>query len=166
MVTRIPLRIDSLESLTAGADPSHDHDPETAPKVWAPAMDATQLVCQFFESVWNRGEFEEGVRLFTADFRHHDLVTGTETDLDGYFSSIRSLRERLDARFEVAEMVAQNERVASRWEAHASIGEDPPREIRINGMSIDHVRGARIAENWTVWDRFGLAAQAPGLIDS
>ncbi len=125
-------------------------------------MDEIQVVDRFFESVWNRGEFEVGRRLFTDDFRHHDLVTGTETDIDGYFSSIQSLRQQLDVTFEVAELVAQDGRVASRWIARAII--DSTRKIEINGMSIDHVRSGRIAENWTVWDRFGLAAQAPGLI--
>jgi len=127
-------------------------------------MTEGDLVRRFFELAWNQGDFTSGHRLFATEFRHHDLVTGTDTDLDGYFASIRGIRQRLESvEFAVHELIAGEGRVASRWTAHAKV-QGSPSALEIHGMSIDHVQDDRISENWTVWDRYGLAAQAPGLI--
>lgn len=127
-------------------------------------MTESDLVRRFFELAWNQGDFTGGRRLFAAEFRHHDLVTGADTDLDGYFASIRGIRERLESvEFAVHELIAEEGRVASRWTALAEV-QGSRNVFEIHGMSIDHVQDDRISENWTVWDRYGLAAQAPGLI--
>lgn len=127
-------------------------------------MPEGDLVRSFFELAWNQGDFTRGRSLFAAEFRHHDLVTGADSDLDGYFASIRAIRERLESvEFAVRELVAEEGRVASRWTARAKV-DGSGSAFDIHGMSIDHVQDDRISENWTVWDRYGLAAQAPGLI--
>jgi predicted ester cyclase len=127
-------------------------------------MTEADLVRRFFEFAWNQGDFTPGRRLFAAEFRHHDLVTGADTDLDGYFAAISAIRQRLErVEFEVHELIAEEGRVASRWTARAKV-HGSRSAFDIHGMSIDHVQDDRISENWTVWDRYGLAAQAPDLI--
>jgi predicted ester cyclase len=127
---------------------------------------AAGLVRQFFAVVWNKGDIANGRELFDAGFRHHDLVTDAEADLSGYFMSISQIRRRLTSiELTLHELIAEDGRVASRWTATGQYllsGRNVA--IRVDGMSIDHIRNERIIENWTVWDLYGLNSQAPGFL--
>lgn len=117
------------------------------------------LVRNFADLVWNAGDFSAGEPLFAPGFRHHDLVTQRDTDLTGYFDSIRYQRRAFpDVRFAIEDVLVNSDRVATRWTVtgtHAESG----RRVLVNGMSIDLVAANRIVENWTVWDRHGLLEQ-------
>lgn len=119
------------------------------------------LVRTFFDRVWGAGDESAASELFDPGFRHHDLVTGAETGLGGFLASIRSIRDLFsELEFVIHDLAVADGRVASRWEAvgaHRGSG----REVRVDGMSFDHIREGRIVENWTVWDRQGLATQLP-----
>lgn len=123
------------------------------------------LVRAFADLVWNEGNFSAGETLFAPAFRHHDLVTHRDTDLTGYFDSIRFQRRVFpDVRFGVEDVLVDGDRVAMRWRVagnHAESG----RRVLVNGMSIDLVAANRIVENWTVWDRYGLLEQL-GRVDA
>ncbi len=120
------------------------------------------IVRSFADRVWNAGDFTGGEELFAPGFRHHDLVTHRETDLTGYFDSIRHQRWLFPGiRFEITDAVANHERVASRWMV-VGVHAASRRRVTIHGMSIDRISAGRIDENWTVWDRHGLREQLAG----
>jgi predicted ester cyclase len=121
--------------------------------------DDERVLREFFDRIWNAGDESAVDALFDPTFRHHDLVTYAETDLAGFLDSIRRLRgafSQLD--FRVHDAVAGDGRVATRWEA-VGTSREHGRTVGVDGMSFDHVRDGRIVENWTVWDRGGLARQ-------
>jgi predicted ester cyclase len=123
------------------------------------SADPAGILRAFADLVWNQGDFSSGEALFGAGFQHHDLVTHHDTDLDGYFDSIRSQRRAFPGvQFSIADVVANGDRIATRWiitGEHADSG----RRVVVNGMSIDLLEAGRIVENWTVWDRHGLLEQ-------
>jgi len=117
---------------------------------------------QSVDLTWNGGDFATGATLFAPGFQHHDLVTHRETDLDGYFESIRDQRGVFPGiRFEINECVVDADRVATRWTVVGVHGVSG-RTVTVAGMSIDRLVDGRIAENWTVWDRCGLREQLAG----
>jgi predicted ester cyclase len=123
------------------------------------SADPADVVRAFADRIWNDGDFGAGTALFGPTFRHHDLVTQNDTDLDGFFDSIRNQRRAFPGvRFQIEDAVTDGERVATRWRVsgvHAERG----RTVAVDGMSIDLVADGRIVENWTVWDRHGLLEQ-------
>ena len=123
------------------------------------STDPASILRAFAELVWNQGDFTSGEALFGTGFQHHDLVTHHDTDLGGYFDSIRYQRRAFpDVRFRIEDAVVDGDRIASRWTitgGHAVSG----RRVAVNGMSIDLLAAGRIVENWTVWDRHGLLEQ-------
>lgn len=123
------------------------------------SSDDERLVRAFFDRIWGAEDESAAGALFDPDFRHHDLVTGAETGLGGFLASIRSIRNLFsELEFAIHDLVAADGRVATRWEAIGAHGVSG-REIRVDGMSFDHIRQGWIVENWTVWDRQGLANQ-------
>jgi len=123
------------------------------------STDPAGILRAFADLVWNQGDFTGGEALFGAGFQHHDLVTHHDTDLEGYFESIRYQRRAFpDVRFSIEDVVADADRVATRWTItgrHAKSG----RRVAVKGMSIDLLTAGRLVENWTVWDRHGLLEQ-------
>ena len=121
--------------------------------------DLEATVNAFINRAWNEGDFSAAQALFTTGFQHHDLVTQHDTDVVGYFDSIRALRRMFpNVRFEIRDSVVDGDRVASRWTVvgmHADTG----RSVTVHGMSIDRLLAGRIDENWTVWVRHGLREQ-------
>ena len=121
--------------------------------------DDERVLRAFFDRIWNAGDESAAEALFDPAFRHHDLVTYAETDLDGFLDSIRRMRGFFSQlEFRVHDAVARDGRVATRWEAVGTSREDG-RSVRVDGMSFDRVRDGRIVEDWTVWDRGGLGRQ-------
>lgn len=126
------------------------------------SADPAMAVRAFADLIWNAGDFASGVKLFAPGFQHHDLVTHSEADIDGYFESIRQQRALFpDIRFAINECLVDGDRVATRWTVtgtHAETG----RAVTVAGMSVDRIVSGRMAENWTVWDRHGLLEQLAG----
>ena len=123
------------------------------------SADSGGILRAFADLVWNHGDFARGEALFAAGFQHHDLVSHNDTDLQGYFASIRVQRQAFPGvRFRIEDVVADDDRVATRWTVTGSHAQSGKR-VAVNGMSIDVLTAGLIAENWTVWDRHGLLEQ-------
>ena len=121
--------------------------------------DLEATVHAFIDRAWNEGDFSAAQALFTSGFQHHDLVTQHDTDVAGYFDSIRALRRKFpNVRLEIRDSVVADDRVASRWTV-VGVDADSGRPVTVHGMSIDRLLAGRIVENWTVWDRHGLREQ-------
>lgn len=121
--------------------------------------DSAAIVRAFVDRVWNEGNFAAGEALFAPGFQHHDLVTQRETDLAGYFASIRHQRRTFPGvRFVIDDTVEGGDRVGTRWTVEG-VHAESSLPVTVHGMSIDRVTSGRIAENWTVWDRHGLLEQ-------
>lgn len=120
------------------------------------------------DAVWNGGgNLDEIDDIVTDDFVYHNpMVPEDVHGPEGY----RELAERFHSAFsdmdmEIDEMVAQDDRVATRYTTRAThvgeiMGIEPTnRDIEITGILVDHVEDGRIRKRYVNDDALGLFAQ-------
>lgn len=122
------------------------------------------LVRRFIDLAWNRGDGVAANLLLGPGFRHHDLVTHTETDASGYLASILRLRSAFTTiELVIRDIFATEGHVASQWTAVGTHGATAT-DVEVEGISIDHIHASRFVENWTAWDILGLRQKVHGLL--
>jgi steroid delta-isomerase-like uncharacterized protein len=126
------------------------------------------LVRQFFDEVWNQGDENAIDRFLAADAEGNDPDFGMGRD--GFRRQWRTWRAAFpDINFAVDEMVAEGDTVVSRWTLTGThqgpfLGLAPTgRQIRVRGMSLDHLRDGVLVSGFDGWDNLGLRQQL-GLI--
>jgi len=126
------------------------------------------LIREFFEQVWNQGD-ESAIARFIAE--HAD---GNDPDFgmgrEGFTRQWREWQAAFsELRFTIEEMVAEGDTVVARWTLTGThtgpfMGAAPTgREIRVGGMSMDHLQDGVLVSGFDGWDNFGLRQQL-GLI--
>jgi steroid delta-isomerase-like uncharacterized protein len=125
---------------------------------------------EFMELVWSRGD-AAAVDRFLAD--EYVIYSDPGDPWDGATLSREGFRERLltsraafpDLRFEIAETIAEGDRVAIAWRMVGTqtgrMGPLPPtgRPIAVQGMTVYYFRSGRIAGHRQVVDRLAVAQQ-------
>jgi predicted ester cyclase len=77
--------------------------------------------------------------------------------LDGVERSTSSYRALInDLAFEVLDQVAEGDRVATRF---AVTGANRGRRLRLEGITLSHLRDGRIVEDWSAFDSLELLRQ-------
>ncbi len=128
------------------------------------------LIRDFFEQVWNQGD-EAAIDRFIAE-----AAIGNDPDFgvgrEGFKRQWRKWREAFpDLHFEIAEMVAEEDTVVSRWTLTGThtgpfLGIAPTgRSIRVNGMSLDHLEDGVLVSGFDGWDNLGLRQQLGAVPD-
>jgi steroid delta-isomerase-like uncharacterized protein len=126
------------------------------------------IIRDFFEQVWNEGD-ESAIARFIAD-----NAAGNDPDFgsgrEGFRRQWRKWQESFsDLHFEVEEIIAEGDTVVARWtltgkQTGPFLGAPPTgREIRVGGMSLDHLRDGILVSGFDGWDNLGLRQQL-GLI--
>ena len=120
---------------------------------------------KYFEAV-NAGTLDAIDDLFAPDYVLH--MAGAP-DVEGAAMIKQmvagSLAALSDAEFEVQDMVAEGDRVATRWTitgVHSGefFGVPPTnRRLTMNGIVIDRFQDGRVVEAWESFDMHGLMAQ-------
>lgn len=124
-----------------------------------------ELARRFFEEVWNQGDEAAIDRYIAADARGNDPTFGAGRE--AFRTQWRRWRAAFpDLHFAVEEVVADNDRVVTRWTLTGThtgaefLGVPPSgRTIRVSGMSLDHIRNGQIAAGFDAWDELGLYRQ-------
>jgi steroid delta-isomerase-like uncharacterized protein len=132
---------------------------------WAMERDNEQLVRQFIEAVFNRGETDPLPALVATDHVGHDPL-GDHYGPEGVRIGVAELRAAFpDLRVTIDDIVAAGDRVAHRLTLHgthrgAFLGLPPTgRVISATGIAIDRVAAGKLAERWVVLDVIGLHRQ-------
>ncbi|MBL0937644.1 MAG: ester cyclase [Gemmatimonadaceae bacterium] len=121
-------------------------------------------------AVWNRGDVE-AVDRFLAD--EYTIHSDPGDPWDGATLSRAAFKERLtisrapfpDLRFDLIDVIADNDRVAISWTMHGTqtgaLGPMPAtgRRINVQGMTVYYFRDGRITGHRQVVDRVSVAQQ-------
>ena len=133
-------------------------------------IDNARILAEFMEAVWNRGD-ANAVDRFVAD--EYMIHSDPGDPWDGATLSRTGFKERLaasrapfpDLHFEMAEVIADGERVAIAWTMRGRqtgpLGPLPPtgRRIEVQGMTVYYFRDGRITGHRQVVDRLAVARQ-------
>ena len=107
--------------------------------------------------------------LVTDDFVDHGAPPWAPPGRDGYLSIMRFLKDVLQIRYELHEVVADGDLVAARATVHGvhnsgSLGFAPTgRPYAMNTMHMYRAEGGRLAEHWGVRDELSVLWQVGAL---
>ena len=124
------------------------------------------VVDRLTEEVFNQGNVDVIDELVAEDFVEHDPMPGVGPDREGFKQFISTLRSAFpDLRTEVADQIAEGDRVVERWRSTAThqgefIGVPATgKRVTIEGMDISRIEAGKIVEHWTKVDILGLMEQ-------
>jgi steroid delta-isomerase-like uncharacterized protein len=132
------------------------------------STEASKVVMRrYFEEIWNERKLELLDELIAADYVNHaspdpSLPSGA-AGLKPVFASV--LQTFPDIRFSIDDVVAEGEKVVTRWSMRATQrGEvmgmpGSGKQVTLSGISIDRIVDGKIVEHWRVQDDLGLAQQ-------
>jgi steroid delta-isomerase-like uncharacterized protein len=121
------------------------------------------LVRRYFE-LWNAHEVDALGEVLADDAVDHDPYNpyGQE-GLEGAKKTIQMYLDAFpDTHFEIDDIVAEGDRVATRWTATGThegelMGVAPTgKKSSVTGIAIDRIENGKIVEGWNSWDVLGL----------
>jgi steroid delta-isomerase-like uncharacterized protein len=124
-----------------------------------------------YERTWidglNRNDVSVADRVFASDCVIH--INGSpdqNLDVAGFTQMVSGLLAAFpDLHFTVEDQVVATDKVATRWTAvgthSAPLGTTPAtgRQVRVDGLILDHIAGGRVVERWEQWDQMGMLQQ-------
>jgi steroid delta-isomerase-like uncharacterized protein len=126
--------------------------------------DAKPIAAAFWQA-YNAADWDALREMVAEDYVHHSGDAESH-DVEFFIAGARGIRAALsDARVEVRDMVAEDDRVAVRWVARAThtgslFGEEATgRPVAVDGATIHRVVDGRIAEDWEVMNEGALRDQ-------
>ena len=172
-----------------------DRSPELLDRLWAHGRDQAErfldternlrTVRSALESMWAGERGTPAERETTADYEIHlptnlallsEDVGGEQSQPSGRFGSESALalataiREAVpDLAYSVEEMVADGDRLATRWSAAGThegplLSVEPTGEpVRLCGLRIDRLEEGRFAETWLLLEQWSLLRQIAGI---
>lgn len=125
------------------------------------------VVREFFAKVFEGGDLDAVERFIAPDHLNHDpTAPPVPPGPQGVRQLVKHYREAFpDLRFEIAEAIAQEDRVAHRWTLRGThqgeiAGIAPTgREVEVSGLEINRIDAGKIAESWALSDAAGLKEQ-------
>ncbi len=130
--------------------------------------DRKAVVRRYYEEIWNRNQITLVDELMTTDYRNIDPATpGTVLEgRDAFKALVATYRGVFpDLHFAIDRQIAEGDTVVSTWVASgtmrgAMMGHAPTgRSGSVVGTTVSRFAGEQIAEDWVVWDLFGLVTQ-------
>ena len=121
------------------------------------------LLRRFYKDVYVDWNMALADQILSPQFTSHDWPEGGPTGSQafrGYYSALRSAVP--DARYEVDDLVAENDKVVVRWRLLGTHkgnfrGIAPTgRPIAMKGIAIYRVEGGKLMERWVVSDLYGV----------
>ena len=130
------------------------------------AQDNAKIVRDFADEVITRGNVEAAAHYAWEDVVEQVPLPGQGPGLDGLKDIIRAMRSGFpDIVFSIQEQVAQDDKVASRFEWTGTHNGDflgipaTGRHVRVWGMLIDRLQDGRIKDTRIIMDTLGLMSQ-------
>jgi predicted ester cyclase len=133
------------------------------------AMANKKLVRQFYKDVYVDWNMKAADEVVSPRFTSHDWPKGGQTGPQAfrdYYSAIRAAVP--DARYEVDDLIAEEDRVVVRWRMLGTHKGDfggitaTGRPIALKGIAIYRVEGGKLMERWVVSDLHGLLEESRG----
>lgn len=123
------------------------------------------IVRRFVEEIWENGDVEAMVDLFTPDSILHD-PTGDVRGPDAFKAyNEQYLAAFPDLRYNIEDMVAEGDKVVFRARMKGTHGgefmsvEPTGRSFDAEGIIIARIEDGKIAERWASYDRLGMMEQ-------
>jgi predicted ester cyclase len=125
--------------------------------------EANKAIARAVFDVWQTGQLDRLDDLVAADVVHHDPYDPNGANgLAGMKATIATNREAFAGlAIEVADQIAEGDRVATRWTCTMQHAESGTR-VSIAGITIDRFEGGRIVEAWRSMDALGLVRALGG----
>jgi len=126
------------------------------------ADDMKSIVRQYLESLYNRGEAEAADAIIDPDVVFHEpsqAIHGREA-LKARAVTFRTAFP--DLRVEIDDVLAEDDRVATRWTLHGTHGGEfaglaaTGKSVYVSGITIWRIAGGKIREAWSHYDARGL----------
>jgi steroid delta-isomerase-like uncharacterized protein len=128
------------------------------------------VVRRYFDEVCNGRCLEVADELFTADHVYHDpSIPGIGSGPEGIKANpgpVATYQHAFsDAHWQVEDMFAHGDRVATRWVGTGTHDADLPgipptgNQVEVHGLYIQRLTNGKIAETWQVWDTLGMLQQ-------
>lgn len=133
--------------------------------------DNRKAAAEFFEQIWNQKDESAIDRFIALDAAGNDPKFGVGRE------SFRAEWKKWhaafpDLHFDVREIIAEGDRVVTRWHLTAThtgaeyLGIRPTgAKIAVDGVSIDTIKDSVVLEGFDAWDALGFRQQL-GIIDS
>jgi len=139
-----------------------------------PTVENKAVVRRAYEELWNRRNVALADELVAEDFLNHAAPPGRQRGREGLKDVIRMFDAAFpDFRYEVADVVAEGDRVAVRDVFRGTHEGDfmgipaTGNRVAIQAIHIYRLEGGRLAEHWVARDDLGMMRQlgvvpAPG----
>lgn len=134
------------------------------------AIQKKEILSEFIREVWNEGQIDRSDLYLTPTYTiHHDPGDAWEhrtLDRAGFQERVRISRMPFpDQRFEIQELIAEENAVVMTWLwTGTHLGDIPGfpatgRQMKMSGMTVYYFKGDRISGHWQVADRMGIFQQ-------
>ncbi len=124
------------------------------------------LIQRFVEEAFNKGNVDVSDEVYSPTFVSHEPTGPVERSPEYVKNFVNTYLSAFpDGRTTIEDMVAEGERMAYRWTYRGThqgelMGVPPTgREVRVTGITIDRISGAKIEEEWNNFDQLGLLQQ-------
>lgn len=129
--------------------------------------DNKAIVQRFYEEVWNRGNTDVALEIFTDDYVRHDLrPTQALPGGAGQAKVAADFRDAFpDLSFHVDLILGEGDLVAARWTAsgthsgHWGDAVASGKKVTFSGVNIFRLRDGKVVEIWNHRDDLGLMQQ-------
>ena len=126
--------------------------------------DNKALALRDYEEIWNNKNLAVIDELYEQEHLRHGSVG--ESGNEGYRQFVTMYIEAFpDVRFTVDDIIAEGDKVVTRWTATGSHKGDLPdipatgTLVTVTGINIHRISDGKIVEEWGNWDALGLMQQ-------
>lgn len=126
------------------------------------------LVRRFYEGIVNEADLQLAYEVLDPNYVDHSPLPVDTPGPEGFKRRVEQLHEMFGIRITVADVTAEDDRVAFRWTMRGRhIGEfagvaPTDREVVITGLNLERIVNGRIVEHWSEYDRQALMEQVLG----
>ena len=126
------------------------------------------LVNRYFDTIWNRGEFEREPEFVALDcIVHAPPIAGIPAGIEGPLMIVRTFRAALpDLRLTNVVVIGAGDRIVQRWIVHGThTGADlfglpaGGTQLILTGINEFRIENGKIAERWGAMDALGMLQQ-------
>ncbi len=130
------------------------------------SIENVAIVRRFYEEVFNKGNLDGADEFLATDAVGHETLFLQGSGLEGFKQSVASLRAAFpDLYVTLEDVISVGDKVVVRWMDRGThqgefLGMAPTgKRVKTTGITIFHMAGGRIVEQWTNWDTLNLMAQ-------
>ena len=124
------------------------------------------LARRWVEEIWHKGNLSVLDDFLATNFVFNYAPPGVEPNKAAYKQAMNMYRDACpDMYYDIQDMVAEGDKVVVRWVGRGTqkgeiMGIAPTgKEMTLTGISIVHIVGGKIAEEWTEMDMLGALQQ-------